>query len=57
MTLNSGFFGFIKMAKTIPGRPAPEPRSVHILMSFLSIKSIVCALSKICLVFIDFSVV
>ena len=32
------------------------PKSVHILISFLSIKSIVCALSTICLIFIDFSV-
>ena len=39
------FFDFIRIPKTILGSPAPEPRSVHTLMSFLSIKSIVCALS------------
>ena len=41
-----GFFGFIKIPKTIPGSPAPEPKSVHILISFLSINSMVCALSS-----------
>ena len=45
------------MLKTIPGKPAPEPKSVHIFISFLSINSMVCALSIICLCFIDFSVV
>ena len=42
--------------RTIPGKPAPEPKSVHVLMSFLSIKSIVCILSAICLDFIELSV-
>ena len=55
MTLNCGFLCFIKIAKTIPGSPAPDPMSVHIFISFLSINSIVCALSSICLVFINFS--
>ena len=32
----------------MPGSPDPEPISVHILQ-FLSIKSIICALSIICL--------
>ena len=48
------FLCFIKIAKTIPGRPAPDPRSVHVFISILSIKSMVCALSTICLEFIDF---
>ena len=39
----------------MPGRPAPEPRSVQIFIPFLSINSIVCALSSICLDFIVFS--
>ena len=55
MTLNSGFLDFIKMARTMPGNPAPEPRSAHKFISFLSTKSIICALSNKCLVFIDFS--
>ena len=36
------------MAKTMPGSPEPDPISVHNL-SFFSIKSIICALSSICL--------
>ena len=48
--------GFIKIAKTIPGRPAPDPMSVQVFNLTLSINSIVCALSNICLIFIDFSV-
>ncbi len=39
---------FISIAITIPGRPAPEPNSVHVF-SFLSIKSIICAQSTMCL--------
>ena len=38
------------IAKTIPGRPEPDPISVHIFL-FKSIKSIICALSIICLSF------
>ena len=33
-----------------------KTKSVQVLMSLLSIKSIVCALSSICLIFINFSV-
>ena len=46
----------MRIPRTIPGKPAPDPRSVHTFISFLLIKSIVCAVSFICLKFIAFSV-
>ena len=36
------------IANTIPGNPDPDPISVHKL-SFLSINSMICALSTMCL--------
>ena len=42
------FLSFSSIDNTIPGRPAPEPISVHILL-FISIKSMTCAQSIMCL--------
>ncbi|SVB11464.1 uncharacterized protein METZ01_LOCUS164318 [marine metagenome] len=41
---------FSIIESTIPGSPAPDPISVHILL-FMSIKSMTCAQSIICLFF------
>ena len=52
LLLNGIFLSLAKIAMIKPGKPAPDPKSIRLLV-FLSIKSITCELSKKCLVHIS----